>query len=312
MRRNLGEASTPAEGDLEQAVSQIGDWKNAQIAYQPVVGGISNSNWRVFVGGHDVSYFVKIPGQGTEMFIDRDAAHDASVKAYQAGVSAKVYHYLPDSGVEVIEFVDGLRTSTNGDFLNDTVRRNAVGALRDFNNGEALNLRKTLFDMIDEHIGQALGLGGHFPQDFGWINAKYRKARAALEASGLDIVPCMNDTLAGNFLLDDDNNVMLVDFEYASGNDRCAELAVWFGEMFFPADVERQVIEEYFGEASETIVSRITVFKALADLKWSTWAMVQNKVSQLDFDFFKYGVWKHMRARAIMRDPLWDSWLSKV
>jgi hypothetical protein len=54
------------------------------------------------------------------------------------------------------------------------------------------------------------------------------------------------------------------------------------------------------------------VFKALADLKWSTWAMVQNKVSQLDFDFFKYGVWKHMRARAVMRDPLWDSWLSKV
>ena len=63
------------------------------------------------------------------------------------------------------------------------------------------------------------------PQDFGWLNGNYRKAKAALEASGLDIVPCMNDTLAGNFLLDDDNNVMLVDFEYASGNDRCAELA---------------------------------------------------------------------------------------
>lgn len=312
MRRNLGEATTPAERDLEQAVSQIGDWNNAQVAYQPVVGGISNTNWRVFVSGHDVSYFVKIPGQGTEMFIDRDAAHDASVKAYQAGVSAKVYHYLPDTGVEVIEFVDGLRTSTNGDFLNDTVRRNAVGALRDFNNGEALNLRKTLFDMIDEHITQTLELGGHFPQDFGWLNGKYREARAALEASGLDIVPCMNDTLAGNFLLDDDNNVMLVDFEYASGNDRCAELAVWFGEMFFPAEVEHQVVEEYFGEASETIVSRITVFKALADLKWSTWAMVQNKVSHLDFDFYKYGVWKHMRARSVMRDPLWNMWLSKV
>lgn len=312
MRRKLGEATTPAESDLEQAVRLIGDWEGTQISYEPVGGGISNSNWRVFVQGHDVSYFVKVPGQGTEMFIDRDAAHDASVKAYKAGVSAQVHHYLADSGVEVIEFIDGLRTSTNGDFLNDTVRRNAVGALRDFNNGEQLNLQKTLFDMIDEHIGQTLKLGGHFPKDFGWLNEKYRKARTALEASGLDIVPCMNDTLAGNFLLDDDDNVILVDFEYASGNDRCAELAVWFGEMFFPPEIEKEVVEEYFGQVDDRTVARITVFKALADLKWSTWAMVQHQVSALDFDFFKYGVWKHMRARSLMRHPNWDNWLSQV
>ncbi len=312
MRRNYGEATNPAERALEGAADLIDEWKNKNISYEPVVGGISNSNWRVYVQDHDVSYFVKVPGRGTEMFIDRDAAHDASVKAYNAGVSAKVYHYLRDTGVEVIEFIDGLRTSTNGDFLNDAVRRNAIRALRDFNNGETLNLRKTLFDMIDEHIAQTLELGGHFPHDFGWLNGKYRQARSALEASGLDIVPCMNDTLAGNFLLDDDNNVILVDFEYASGNDRCAELAVWFGEMFFPPEIEKEVVEEYFGTVDDRELARITVFKALADLKWSTWAMVQNQVSVLDFDFFKYGVWKHMRARSLMRHPEWESWLRMV
>ena len=40
-------------------------------------------------------------------------------------------------------------------------------------------------------------------------------------------------------------------------------------------------------------------------MKWATWAMVQNKVSTLLFDFFKYGAWKHMRARSVMRDPRW-------
>jgi len=312
LRKNYGEAASQAEINLETAVRVVPGWTLDGLAYEPVPGGISNANWRIFPPGRKKSYFLKIPGEGTENFIDRNAANNASVRAFEAGVSAEVIHFDPDTGVEVFEFIDGLRTSTNGDFLDPVVRNNAVHALRSFNNARALDLQKTLMDMIDEHVGQVLALGGHFPQDFGWLNARYREARQALEASGLDIVPCMNDTLAGNFLLDADNGVTLVDFEYASNNDRCAELAVWFGEMFFDPETENEVVEEYFGRVEARIVARITVFKALADLKWSTWAMVQNKLSALDFDYFKYGVWKHLRARSVMRDSQWQDWLSMV
>ena len=54
------------------------------------------------------------------------------------------------------------------------------------------------------------------------------------------------------------------------------------------------------------------IHKALADVKWSTWAMIQNKISKLDFDFFKYGAWKHMRARSVMHDPRWVDYLRAV
>lgn len=312
LRRNLGGASDEAEQKVETAIKAVPGWTLQGLSYERVPGGISNDNWRIFLSDQERTYFLKVPGEGTENFIDRKAANNASIRAHEAGVGAEVVHFDPESGVEVFEFIDGLRTSTNGDFLDPVVRNNAVRALRSFNDAEALDLQKTLMDMIDEHVGQVLSLGGHFPQDFTWLNAKYRDARAALEASGLDIVPCMNDTLAGNFLLDADNNVTLVDFEYASNNDRCAELAVWFGEMFFDPETENEVVEEYFGRVEKSIVARVTVFKALADLKWSTWAMVQNRLSALDFDYFKYGVWKHLRARAVMRDPRWDDWLKAV
>ena len=312
LRRNLGGASDEAEQKVETAIKAVPGWTLQGLSYERVPGGISNDNWRIFLSDQERTYFLKVPGEGTENFIDRKAANNASMRAHEAGVGAEVVHFDPESGVEVFEFIEGLRTSTNGDFLDPVVRNNAVRALRSFNNAEALDLQKTLMDMIDEHVGQVLALGGHFPQDFAWLNAKYREARAALEASGLDIVPCMNDTLAGNFLLDADNNVTLVDFEYASNNDRCAELALWFGEMFFDPETEHEMVEEYFGKVERRIVARVTVFKALADLKWSTWAMVQNKLSALDFDYFKYGVWKHLRARAVMRDPRWDDWLKAV
>lgn len=312
IRKQLGEAATEAEKNVEAAVLSVPGWTSDGLTYEPVPGGISNSNWRIFLTDQPRTFFLKIPGEGTEHFIDRMAANNASVRAFEVGVGAEVIHFDTETGVEVFEFIEGLKTSTNGDFLNRTVRTNAVHAIKAFNDANGLNLQKTTMDMIEEHFDQALTLGGHFPQDFTWLNAQYREAKSALIASGLDLVPCMNDTLAGNFLLDPENKVTLVDFEYASNNDRCAELALWFVEMCFDRETENEVIEEYFGRVDPQTVARITVFKALVDLKWSTWAMVQNKLSALDFDFFKYGAWKHMRARIVMRDPQWSSWLKAL
>ncbi len=312
MRRRLGEGAAPAEQAIEQAICAVTDWRGRDVSYEPVPGGISNPNWRVHVGGAAHSFFVKIPGEGTAMFIDRRTANEAGRKAHAAGVGARIIDFFPETGVEVSEFVDGLKTSTNGDFLDPVVRFNGLRALKAFNDSAPLSQVKTTFDMIDEHFQQVLALGGEFPSDFGWLNARYREARQALEASGLDLAPCMNDTLAGNFLLHSDRRVMLVDFEYASTNDRAAELALWFSEMCFSPEVEAEMIEEYYGRTDAAVLARVSLFKALVDLKWSTWAMVQNQVSRLDFDFFKYGFWKHMRARFVMGDPRWNEWLKAV
>lgn len=310
--KKIGQATTEAEKELEQAISRITDWAGCDIDYAPVDGGISNANFRVSVSGADHDYFVKVPGKGTEMFVDRNAAHDASKAAARSGYGAEVCYFLEEEGVEVFRFVDGFRTSTNGDFLIEDVRVNAVHALRGFSRQEPLGLTKTIFDQIDEHQQQVRELGGYTPLDSVWVNKQYRLAREALEASGIDLAPCMNDNLAGNFMLNDSHDITLVDFEYSSNNDPHYDLALWFCEMVFPPEVEREMIEEYFGHADEQAVARVNVYKALADVKWSNWAWVQREVSQLDFDFHKYGAWKHLRARLFMHDPQWEVDLRRV
>ena len=310
--RTLGQAVSDAERAVEAAIRAMPDWADRDTRYVPVTGGISNSNWRVSVAGAQTDFFVKIPGRGTEMFIDRAAAVDGSRRAAQSGCGPEVVAFLPDSGVEVSVFVDGRRTSTNGDFARPAVRTNAATMLRRFNDAPPLGLTKTLFDMIDQHRGQMRNVGAHAPPDLAWMLREYERARRALEASGLDLVPCMNDTLAGNFLLDAEDRVLLVDFEYASNNDRACELAIWFGEMFFPRAIERELLEHYYGTLDRRTEARVTIYKALADLKWASWAMVQQRVSLLDFDYYKYGSWKYMRARVVMHHPEWDEWLRLV
>jgi thiamine kinase-like enzyme len=311
-RKNIGAAATAAEREAEDVLRRVAQWDGRVSGYEPVHGGISNSNWRVWVEGEPGSFFVKVPGHGTEMFIDRNAAFAASRRAQDLGIGPTVYDYLADDGVEITDFIEGRRACTNSDFLRPDLRRGAVGLYRTFNNSGLLPLTKTVFDMIDEHVAQVRELGGAFPADFAWMDHQYRLARSALEASGIDLVPCFNDPMPGNFLVADDASIMLIDYEYASNNDRCYELAIWCGEMFFPEAVEDEVIEEYFGRCDPQLKARLTVHRALADLKWSTWAMVQNVVSSLDFDFYKYGAWKHMRARSVMQDTRWPEWLKAV
>jgi thiamine kinase-like enzyme len=37
------------------------------------------------------------------------------------------------------------------------------------------------------------------------------------------------------------DDLLLVDFEYASNNERAYELALWFTEMAFPGEIEREM-----------------------------------------------------------------------
>lgn len=304
----MGEGRGAAEQALEAILARVPAWAGANLRYRAVSGGISNTNWRVQAGeGTDV--FLKVPGRGTEMFITRDAAHEASRRAEACGFGVAVLDYLPEDGVEIFAFLDDFRASSNLDFLRPVVRHNAVRALRAFNDAPALTLTKTIFDMIEEHVGQVEAVGGRVPPDSAFLMRRYGQAKAALLASGLDLVPCMNDTLAGNFMLDGQDHVRLVDFEYASNNERAYELALWFDEMAFSAEVEREMIAAYWGRWTPQIHARTEVLKALGDLKWAIWAMIQERVSTLDFDYYKYGTWKLSRARTLFHHPDWPRWL---
>ncbi|WP_287254104.1 choline/ethanolamine kinase family protein [Mesorhizobium sp.] len=312
IEKRPGEAVSEAEREIEAVICAVEPWAGRDLRYGPVHGGISNSNWRVRIAGQAGSYFVKVPGRGTEMFIDRKAAAEASRRAHSLGIGPAVYGYLDERGVEIADFMEGRRSCTNRDFLDPDVRRSVLGLYRRFNDSGLLSLTKTVFDMVDEHVDQVRELGGALPADFVWLHHQYRLARAALEASGIDLVPCFNDPMPGNFMVAPDRSMMLIDYEYAANNDRCYELGIWCGEMFFSDAVEAEVIEEYFGRFDPRLKARLVVHKVLADVKWGTWAMVQNVVSALDFDFYKYGVWKYMRARSVMQTPQWVEHLRAV
>ena len=137
-------------------------------------------------------------------------------------------------------------------------------------------------------------------------------AKEKLLKAGLDLVPCFHDPIAGNFLFSKSGELKMVDFEYSFQGDRYYDLAVFFGEMFFTDEIEDELLNQYFGESDEIIKSKIYIYKAIADIKWASWAFIQDKLSTLDFDFYKYGALKFLRARDFIINNNWSKSLGRI
>ena len=81
------------------------------------LGGLTNLVFKVDTGGERL--VVRIPGKGTETYIDREVeAHNAAVAA-EAGVSAELLQVEPD-GLMVSRFLDGCATMTPESFRTTT------------------------------------------------------------------------------------------------------------------------------------------------------------------------------------------------
>jgi thiamine kinase-like enzyme len=310
--KKLGEASTVAEKAAESAIQQVDVWKNREVHYHPITGGLSNSNWRIEISGDAARYFLKVPGAGTEKFINRVVTNQIGKQAFDLGIGPEPFHFDPQTGVEIMLFLEGYRCLTNFDFKDLKVTSEVLAVYKKFHSGNLLGITKTQFDMVDEHLQQANELKPKLPADMPWLVDRYTQAKQAMLAAGLDMVPCFNDPIPGNFMVKQAAPMKLVDFEFSSNNDRSCELGVLLGEMFIAEEDCMALLESYYGKVTQSTFSRFQLGRAVADMKWGLWGIVNRKLSSWDFDYHKYGIWKLKRARSVILDQRWDWWLRSL
>lgn len=307
--------SVALQQQLAAAIAATPGWDASRATARPLAGGLLNSNWLVNYDG--VDYFLKLFGVGTEQFVNRELSDIAAKRASDMKISPQVIHFNPQIGFEVIEFLHGYRTSTNADFVRKDFLQSVIGLYRNFNSGDKLPVTKDVFTMTDEHIEQGNAVNALRPADFDWLLYQYNRAKVAFLASGLDLVPCHNDPMPGNFMVSMDANdqitdMKMIDFEFASNNERAYEIGVFLGEVFVDEVTTLEMIERYYGELRPELVARVWVARAVADIKWGSWAVQQRQLSAWDFDYQKYGIWKYARARTLFDDPRWNLWLSQI
>lgn len=256
-------------------------------------GGLTNRNFKVTTGGG--VFVVRVfGGEGSLLFIDRDAEHQATLAAAEAGVGAPVHAYLPGEGL-VVGYISG-RTFTEADVRDPVNLPRLAEACRRLHAGPRFPRDFDMFDVQRRYLGIVRERGFRLPArylDFMPLVAQIQKC---LEVRRGATVPCNNDLLAGN-IIDDGRRLWLIDYEYAGNNDPCFELGNLWSESDLPAHRLEELVTAYYGRRLRHKIARARLLGLMSKYGWTLWASIQDSANQsIDFDFWSWGMEKYERA----------------
>ena len=300
---------------LYNALERVPLFRNVRredINLEPLGGALTNVCYKVTTGGG--AYVLRLAGEGTSDYIDRAAEKHNSRVAAEAGVNAEVLFFDATDGTMVTRFVEGISMNAGDGFGRDPGApvRVARALKRVHSLGRVFRSRFDVFAAIDGYLDLLRGWRTPVPEDYHEVGQSARAVRLALEASPAALVPCHNDPWPGN-LLDADGRIYLIDWEYSGMNDPMWDLADLSVEARFGPEQDRTMMEAYYGaRLSPVLYSRLEVYKAMSDLHWSVWGIVQHAKGNPAEDFWSYGLERLGRSKTRMSGADFGRHLSVV
>ncbi len=267
------------------------------------LGGLTNLVFRVETGNRKL--IVRIPGAGTEDYIDRAAELTNARAAARAGVSPEVLWADAKTGVMISRCLDPVTTMTPELFRTrpGSCARAGEALAKLHNSGETFDFRFELFAMIDDYLRVLSGKDTALPDGYHDIVRAAEPVKRALAANPAPLAPCHNDPLCENFL-DDGDTMWIVDWEYSGMNDPLWDLGDLSVEGGFDADQDSDLMTAYFGRApSAAEQGRMVIYKAMCDLLWTLWGLIQHADGNPAEDFWAYACTRFERCKTLMNSP---------
>jgi len=272
---------------IERILSKIPGWNVADVVVTPLVGGITNQNYRVDIGGE--TFVLRIGGKGTHLLgIDRGRESICTAIAAQVGVGAEVIHFLADEEVLVTRFIVGRGITPEMAAESGTLHR-IVDSMKRYHAGPAFPGTFSPFETVRNYHRLALERGVSFPDTLPRVFALMAEVEYALAESGaVQIKPCHNDLLASNFI-DDGHTIWILDWEYAGMGDIFFDLGNFAVNQSLIDEQCELLLRFYFGEVRPADLAHLHMMRLGSDLRESFWGFLQLGISELDFDYREYG-----------------------
>ena len=295
---------------IESILGKIPEWNTAGAVVSPLVGGITNQNYRVDTGGE--SFVLRIGGKGTHLLgIDRGRESICTAIAAQVGVGAEVMHFLAAEDVLVTRFIVGIGISPEMAAQDETLRR-IVDSMKRYHAGPAFPGTFSPFETVRTYHTLALAYGVSFPDTLPQVFELMARIEQALAKSGTEYTkPCHNDLLASNFI-DDGHTIRILDWEYAGMGDMFFDLGNFAVNQSLNEEQCEMLLGHYFGEVSRAELAHLHLMRLGSDLRESFWGFLQMGISELDFDYREYAHHHLNRFLRNVETSPFEQWLEDV
>ena len=290
-----------------RVMDRVPGWEGRTRTVEPLGGGITNRNYRVAVDG-DV-FVVRIPAEtGSLLGIDRGLEHQASRLAAACGVGPEVIAFVEPEGVLVTRFIEG-RAVTDEAVHQPAMLERIAQSLRRIHQSGSLVARFSAFRVVEAYALTTTRHGGQLPAFLERARPIAVDIERALPLEPL--VPCHNDLLNANFI-DDGATIRIVDWEYAGMGDRFFDLGNFAVNHQLTEEDEGRLLSAYFGRLVSSQYARLRLMRIMSDYREAMWGVLQQAISDLDFDFAAYAGKHFDRLLTAAGDPRYDDWLRQA
>lgn len=220
---------------------------------------------------------VRIPGEDTEKMINRSDERKSTELGCMLGIDTELL-WFGDDGTKVMKFI------SNPQPMNEEVmrrRENLLQAAEIFHrlhfSGVDTGVRFEVFEMarLYEKIIRECEVA--FYDDYEDVKQTVINIKEAVDANGIaPRVPCHNDSLMGNWVLDGDGKLWLIDWEYSGMNEAMWDLSCLSIEADYTPEDDNELLRAYYGrKVTIDEERRFIATKMYVDYLWTLWGLTR-------------------------------------
>lgn len=259
-------------------------------------GGLTNYNYIMEI--HGKSYVIREPGVMTDRMLDRPTEQVNNIIASELGVNSVCVYFDQESGIKISEYIESGKTFALLDpCASECVR--AVAALL-----KTIHASPKVFPNAFNWEAELLKYEKIVQDQNGQLFSDYPYLKEKLlnfirqNISSFESIPCHNDTVPENFLMNTaTGRPYLIDWEYSGMNDPTWDIAAYVGESRLTRHAIDELFSYYYGASgpSREELIKIKCFVMAQDLLWSVWAVIRHYSGEdfLDYCYNRYNRFRH-------------------
>lgn len=266
-------------------------------------GGLTNYNYIMNIKGTE--YVVRQPGGMANLMIDRKIEKVNNKIALDIGLNSECVYFDEVSGIKVSVYIKDSKNIGQIDPCCITNLRNVSAIMKKihssqkcFPNSFDWQVELNKYERIVER------LNGVFFFDYLILKEELIDFMQKNIKNTIS-VPCHNDTVPENFVVDKNGKTYLIDWEYSGMNDPSWDIASYILESRLTEDAIEYLLLDYYGEIPiDEEILKIKSYMMAQDLLWMVWAMIRhyNGDDFLDYCYSRYERFKK-NIRTITDSP---------
>lgn len=236
-------------------------------------------------------YIMRIPGEGTDKLINRQEEYDVYEQIKEEPYTEKILYLNPKNGYKLSEFLEDTRNS-RADNWQDVI--NCMNLLRRFHQQE--HKVKHKFDIWKQiEFYDTLRNASSAYKDFMITKDNVLKLRTFIESNVYNWTLCHIDANADNFLINKEDKIFLIDWEYAGMQDPDLDIAMFAIYAGYSKEQFDKLIDIYYQDKCDEITRyKIYAYAAVGGLIWSNWCEYKQS---LGLDFGEYSLSQYRYAK---------------